>query len=62
MESDGSVNHSGMAYTVYCVMTPLGTAGTLHDTSASPEVISLTLISRGGEGAVSRLNQLVSAI
>ena len=43
---------SGMAYTMYLVIYPLLTAGTLHLTSATLGVTSLTVTSRGADGAV----------
>ena len=45
---------SGMAYTMYLMMLPLNTAGTLHLTSATRGVTSLTVTSRGADGAESQ--------
>ena len=41
----------GMAYTKYLLMIPLVTAGILHLTSATLGVTSLTVTSRGADGA-----------
>lgn len=42
---------SGIAYTMYLIMLPRDTAGTLHLTSATLGVTSLTVTSRGADGA-----------
>ena len=45
---------SGMAYTMYLTIWPLNTAGTLHLTSATRGVTSLTETSLGADGAESQ--------
>lgn len=49
---------SGMAYTMYLFMTPLVTAGILQLTSATLGVTSLTVTSRGADGAVNSMTIL----
>ena len=50
----------GMAYTMYRVMTPLVTAGTLHLTSAMLGVTSRTVTSRGADGAKIQISIIIA--
>ena len=52
----------GMAYTMYRVMTPLVTAGTLHLTSAMLGVTSRTVTSRGADGAKIQISIIIELI